>query len=306
MIHFEYGKMWRHYIDRVGQPTDDIYVRVYSTDYVTMKYDKNNEKKPFKHAGMHAWKINKNDLIYKHKMFEHGAYVLGDKIENRKKNLFVVAPEKIKDFYVANHFSFLLNRGSAMPLHFHMTNYIPYPGHLAGTQGIVVRFSNHLPNNFSLPLTVHEFMSSDLLLEGLYGFASPIHDILSRPWVHPTESRSQRQEGAPAEAKNLLQVGNGRRRRFRRYKFTTMDFHNMFRILPIHKIFVFAMKRYDDTFDVTIIIRDRLHHVPNHGDFAFVLKMTRYDLYDDDTLEMEIARCMHNKSWQDFVDIPDP
>ena len=299
MIEFEYGKMWKHYMDRVGQPTDDVYVRCYSTDYVAMKYNNNNEKKPFKHAGMHVWKIKENDTIHKHKMFEHGAFVIGDKKASRKKNLFIVAPEKIKDFFVANHFSFMLNKGSTLPLHFHMTNYIPlYHAFPNGEKGLVVHISNHLPDKFEMHTTLGEFKNSSVISDGLQEFASPMFDILSRPWVHPIESRDQFNN-------SHSQVGNGRRR-FRRYKFTNMNFCDMFRILPIHKIFVFAIKRNDGKLDVTIIIRDRLHHVPNHGDFAQVLKLSR-DTYDnDEKLEAEIARCMHNKSWQDFVDIPGP
>ena len=312
-IDFEYGKMWKHYMDRVGHPTDDVYVRVYSTEYVAMKYNSdNNEIKPFKHAGMHAWKIDKSDPIYKHKIFEHGAFVLGDKKENRKKNLFIVALEKIKNFFVANHFSFMLNKGSSAktrqrpPLHFHWTNYVPYYSHPTGMLGNVVHIQSHLPDKFDIPLTLKEFTSSGMLSKGLDGLAFPVFDILTRPRVHPTETRTPSQTLIQNSKVSSMQVGNGRRR-YRHYKFMTMNFCNMFRILPIHKIFVFAVKHEGveqgvDNFDVTIIVRDRLHHVHNHGDFAFVLKLTRDELYNDDRLETEIARCMHNKSWQDFVD----
>ena len=303
--------MWKHYVERVGEPTEDIFVRIYSADYVTMKYDKQKELKPFMHVGMDAWRLPDQDvMIEKHKLFEYGVFVVADKVHDaidrgkavRKKNLFIVTPAKHNAFFVANHFSFLINKGSSMPLHFHRTSYVPYDGHLTGRQGATVHMLNHLPETFVLPSTATEFQRSDMLVEGLKGFATPIYDILTRAWRFPNEVRSL------TLTKHNPQTG-GSRRRHRQQRLTNLGFDYMFRILPIHKILVFGIKRRIENielFDVTVIVRDRLHHAPNHSDFAFVLEMTGADMHDDERLELEIARCMHNKSWDDFVDIKEP
>ena len=130
MINFEYNEMWHHYVDNVGEPTDDIYVKVYNANYV----DNKNKCVPFLNHGMDAFKIKDSDPLLSHGLFQHGTFVVANKKANRCKNLFIVMPKKQDDLFVADHFTFFLNKGVSKEntLQLHWTLYYPVFGNIGG------------------------------------------------------------------------------------------------------------------------------------------------------------------------------
>lgn len=301
MFQFEYNKMWHHYVQNVGLPTEDIYVKVYNANYVAMKYDKSEKCIPFLHFGMDAWKLQDSDPLLKHDLFKYGAFVVADKKASRRKNLFIVGPAKHYDFFVADHFTFFLNHG-VNPLHFHWTTYLPFLGTPIGKNGRSAHALNHMPDSFSLPNNARDFVNnnSHLLTDQLSVYAMPIYDLLSRNFKFPNETRKSYQD------QELINGGGKKQRQTKR--FVGSNFSKMFQTLPIHRILVFGLKRPNthNLFDITVYIQDRLHHAPRSTFICFVITLTREEMYDDNRLQIEIAKKLHGKTRLDFMDLKDP
>ena len=160
---FNYSQMWRHYFDRVGKPSDDVFVRTLTMNYKAEKYNqKTGKTEYFLNRGMDAYVLDDSDpLICAHKetVFKNGGFVVVEKIYEKqdrerimkKKNLYIVAPQLHKSgLCSADHFSFMLNKGcGSRHLHLHYTKYFPMFDDDSNFGG--VRHSpNHLPVEFSI------------------------------------------------------------------------------------------------------------------------------------------------------------
>ena len=333
-MHFEYASMWRHFMNRVGELTDDVYAATLTPDFKAIKYDNENRSSHFLHKSMDAYRLSLDDeLVAKHDFFKSGAYVV---IESpppprdnntkdrqrilKKKNLFVVGP-KIhhhsngqKDTVTADHLTFSLNSNSKFKLQFHKTMYIPNPDHPSREIGRAYRINNHLPDSFDfcgqdeicwVDRSQQQQKRLFLISADLDDQANAcmIKDVFTRHIRHPNELRPI----PPSSSSNTSSVGGGSRVRSKRkgqsVAFKGDDLSTMFRTLPIAQVVVIAVRSSDIDFDVTAVFLERLQHRNDKSimEFAFVFKMHEDDLRDASTLQLKIASLMQNKTWNDFV-----
>ena len=317
---FEYMDMWKHYVDKVGTPTDDIFVRVLTRNHQAKKLDKDGKVRAFLNRSMDAFVLDKNDpMILKYpSLFEFGAFVMADKRDRqddanereksvRKKNLFIVTPRKhADDFFSADHFSFMLNKGQEKSLHFHETKYYPNIHDEIGNVGRVAHLLNHLPKSFEfVERNKIRWINNDgLQKEGpfvnreLTSMQDPLYDMFTRH-LYSRDSRNH-------DYQKISTIGGGKKPRYlKKITLMSLEISDMFRTLPIDKVIVIGIKKSSMTlivskFDVTIVFVDRLYNNPSHMMYAFVVTMSENDMRDDETLEMEITRCMQGKSHYDF------
>ena len=168
--------------------------------------------------------------------------------------------------------------------------------------GAVARTANYLPTSFDLSLlgTVEGFRQSGLLKPEVSGNAplsKALKDILARPWTHP-----------PSNSSPTAAAGGGRRRNKKKGAPTSFD--EVWLNLPVHKIIVFAIPSpspQQDTpvYDITIIVIDRLKHVPATALKGFFLRLPRSVVLDEAAFETEIAKCFRGMEWGDFEDYDD-
>ena len=317
MSDFVYRDMWLHYRNNVGNPTDDVYVKVLTPDFKTIKAIKYNsatsDNKCFFNKGMTAWKIDSSDeMVIKHPMlFGNGAFVVADSLKddnwekiNRKKNLFIVAPKMYVDqnLLAADHFSFLVNKiDPKMSLHFHRTSYIPGPDTNDGRTGRVYRVKNHLPEHFSF-IGHNKIKAGDNYMEFLRN--GELDRVLPAVYDIFTRHLNRVEERLPIKSDDLKGGGTkqqNKKLKKRTKKFNNIDVTDMFMRLPIGHVLVIGVKTTDSSYDVSVVFNDQLNHDKNRMDFAYVLKMTNDEMMDDEFLEMKIAQCMIGKSWNDFV-----
>ena len=328
---FLYSNMWHHYIENVGEPTDDVVVQILKTDYVAMKYESNKSgnSKPFKHINMNVWKTT-DDYFVQHPFFEKGCFIAERSTEKsrdavmRKKNLFLVGPKEHRfqesnktrpDFVEtktmtdakivvsADHLSFVINKGDVnkTPLHFHATFYIPNVTGASEREGFAVHQKGFMETAFELP------DKEDFRPNGKWNqtMSDTIYDILVRHMCFPAEHRR-----GPDNDGTTTSGGGGRSKKKKIKKkmmkmLDVIDAKEMFRRLPIDTVRIIGVRRLDK-YDVTITFRDRLHHKGGHTDHAFVVEMTQIELTDDEYVESVVAGCMIGKSRYDFEDVLSP
>ena len=341
MLHFEYGDMWRHYKDRVGCPTNDVYASTLTPDFRAMKYDKENRATHFLHRNMDAFRVDSEDeLVRRHPFFRLGAFVIVEKQSSsdakdrerveRKKNLFLVGPTHHAEMNLvtADHITFVVNRGAKKQLQFHKTMYVPNPSRshqvdpdsVAGAIGRAYRIDNHLTKSFDLVPSNTDPQKWDILVYPASASDPPkreplisapdlndrsharmFHDVLTRHIRFPDEERSS---SSPS-----VDGGGRRRNTTRRQKkhrdraFTGFDLSTMFRTLPIEKVVIIAMASDDIFFDVTVFFFDRLRNKVDNSvmEYAFAFKMKESDLRDVETLEIRVASLVHNMTWSNFA-----
>lgn len=291
-IDFVYSNMWKYYCNNVGEPTDEIFVRIYDVDGDARRYIKENAKKYVKenktdefghiqlflNRGCVAKKLPPDDPL----SGPHGTYIVCDKPplnknKQEKKNLFIVTPylhtNERESVLTGDHYSFLVNYGvqADKRLQFHQTTYAPRRQDFSF--GGYFHDKCHLPLRFQIPNDPDEFKG--MLTQPVQHNAPFIKSMLSRPWT-------ERQEGG------------GKSKKSRKMPSENGTFNDIWKHLPIVKLVVIGL-RVRSGFDVTIFIKDSLRHdsISLSRAFAFHMKSSQ-DLHD------VIAEKFAGWKWDDF------
>jgi hypothetical protein len=287
---FEYACMWKYYrAECLADPTDDVFVHKYSANYTAMKYDKTGETQPFVFRKMQVSALRADDPL----SGPNGSFIVCDEAPlssclQAKKNLFFVMPREHVSasrgpFFVADHFSFMVNKGVAerKQLQFHMTVYTPFPEDLP--KGQVGRVKCHMPLKFPLPYSEESFLESGLI-ENLRPYSPTLYPLFTRPW-----SSQSYQTGGTGQ----------RRRRARRLPSSEGDFDHVWRRLPIDRLLVFGQRSRVFGWDITMIVTTRFRDGSNVED-AHVFRVR-----STDDLREEIGKRFEGLDYDDFVPIPD-
>lgn len=285
---FEYACLWKYCRAQcLAYPTDDVFVHKYSANYTAMKYDKTGEMQPFVFRKMLVSALRTDDPL----SGPNGSFLVCDEAPlssclQAKKNLFFVMPKEHVSasrgpFFVADHFSFMVNKGVAehKQLQFHRTEYIPVSNDIP--KGGAVRVKCHMPLKFPLPYSEESFMESGLI-ENLRPYSLTLYPLFTRPW-------------RPLQAGGTGQ----RRRRARRMPSSEGDFDHVWRRLPIDRLLVFGQRSRVFGWDVTMIVTTRFRDESNVED----AHMFRVRSTDD--LREEIGKRFEGLDYDDFVPIPD-
>lgn len=310
-IDFDYATMWKHYRDRVGYPTPEVVVKIYSADYVTMKRDANGSLTPFLTRNMSARRMDNNDPITtRHStIFRHGGYVVFETDGHtakarRKKLLFIVTPVAHhshthgSSYYTADHLSFVVNEDAppSRRLQMHQTSYLePGPHVDQDAQGFTARFHNPLPLTFVLSQE-----SPPITHPNLRPMSLAIYDILGRPWTADSRNDKVVVPMASGGGRKQRQQRQRKQRQNNRGPITT--FADAWRSLPLHRMTIFALPRSTDMLDVTVFVEDRLHHVQSYAPIAFHFTVTAFDV--EHKIQDFITERMAHMQWDDFEEEP--
>ena len=326
MLQFKYSSFWEHYCG-IGEVADDVFVRMYTADYLAMKYEdraRAAEMRPFMNRGMTARRLPPDDPLRRHDLFRLGAFVVhkADRRADTKKQVYVVHPREHHDeglgtYYTADHFSFVLNRHGPRPLNLHYTTYtavaaLSVPGR---PRGIVAHEFSPLPTSFDLPSTASGLRQSGILRQVMADVHSNVlFTMLSQPFTtDPGPSSS-----APASS-SVEGGSSGRRRRRQREAAIRArvaarevaagrrTFDDLWHELPIHNMLVVGIphppgsKMTDQGqghVTVTVIITDRLKYSNASQKAAAVFMIDRELLGDNAVVEARIADALEDLSWE--------
>ena len=99
---------------------------------------------------------------------------------------------------------------------------------------------------------------------------------------------------------SLQSSGGGRRRGRRQKQNLITNFDDAWRVLPLHRVAVFALPDGTGMLDVTVFIEDRLHHVPSYTPVAFHFRVGADVRNLEHHVQNEIAFRIAHMSWVDF------
>ena len=289
---FQYSEWFRD-VSTLGEPCDDVFAYVYTPDF-GKGLDSTGTLVPFLSRGMVVRRMPADlSLVRKHPgRYTHGAYVVSD----AKRNLFVVdvARKTVVDddsdrgeavLYVADHFSFFVNKGDprGLKLHAHRTEYLP----ANSTQGSTVRFKNPLRLAFRLPASAQEFVGSDMVHPQMRRNAAWLYDVLRM--------------AAPTD----VVVGGGSKTRGRRTaQRDCRDFDDVWQFLPLRSMLIVAVPNPDapGRHDVTVFLRHRLGTGRDvlESCRSYFARMSSRDAANEAKVQDAVADCMRGLTHDDF------
>jgi hypothetical protein len=287
---FRYSQMYRFYRS-FGEPTDDIFVHVYSANYRAMKYATSTSGAlgpvtPFMVQSMQARRVPSGHELTRRIPAAHSAY--GTYMVSRRDNndkcqrLFIVRPQVHtrptgETIVTGDHYSFHVNRGASVEtrLQLHKTIYTPAP--LALSTGFKGKIENFIPLCFDIPGDVSAFRDALMDSDEFKADAVFLHSLMTTP------SQDQTADAV---------VGGGKKCRTRR----AATFEEMWYVLPLHRVMVVGV-RNGDGFDVTVFIYTRLRVSTPHSMFLRV--------QHERDVTADIARHFKRFCWNDFVHNPD-
>jgi hypothetical protein len=310
-IDFDYGEFFRFFNNGQNPETqemlDNIVVRIYESDYVAMKYDREEKLTPFVNRGV---TVRRSPVDVQGARY--GTFVVTHLGSNSQKKMYVVTPQNIRGYNVdspknlkliaANHYSFLLNRGDkrGLPLHFHKTMYLATSEDCAA--GVCNHTPSHLPSQFQLERL------PDLLNDKLKHEAPKLLRLFGAPWSQSRGHRENQDGGSRGSRSNRRR----RQRQRRREGQPGESFADIWRRLPLHRVLVFAVKsptegqdhdqNQDREFDVTVFLHDRLRHELNLRQ-GFAFRASRGEVQDEELLQGRLAQRMTRMKWDDFYDV---
>ena len=287
---FTYGHMYNWYKAAIGTEafpiTDDVKVFVYES----------NGTRPFTRPGIVVTRVM-DESFADPVMYPHGLYLVTeseDKRVDRKRRMYFVFPfEKRKAtggvFMAGDHFTFCMDSNDKkIPLHFHLTVYVP--DLVQSELGRALHINDYLPSAFTLPITPDAFLAGPLLKDDtVRARGSVIHKLLA----HPFTPQPQQQGGARRRSNKAPRARGSARR----------SFDDAWYALPLHRVIMMAVARADGTYDVTMIIHDRLHGgaSPDKGRHGCALYGVPRDRVTPAALEDEFARVyLSDVMWESF------
>lgn len=292
---WKYSDFHRFFVSSTAGPiVDQVRAATYENKFVAKKNNETSARENFKYESMVARRIPDETL---------GADTL--RILNAKHGVFTVAPEKVTNqmsLYIvfpllhkvessscllADHFSFLRRPKDARGLrvHFHMTQYVPFPCNLE--RGNTIRYPCHLPDEFQLK-DLKEKLSDHLI-----GLEPAIRQIFSVPLYPHTQSGAQRRGGGRRKKKSKIKI---------RERSDNETLNDLFRRLPLSKLVcigcVSEKVEKKKTLDLTVFVEDRLYHTTPIRRALCIPSVPVEDSWDD-----HIARALSPYHWDDFYDV---
>jgi hypothetical protein len=285
-MRFEYASWWRD-AQLWGDPCEDVLVQEYTPDYVAIKYDTNQDAKPFLCRSFVARRlIDGFAFVQKHNAkYVHGAYVAfqepSSQASLRKKKLFVVDVTKKSvagedDFvFVADHWSFVVNHNAsdARKLSFHRTVYNP----IAPSYGSVSHIYNPLPLCFDIPTTAGAFRDQLIRERKLAPYTEWVYDIFST-------QQSSVSGGGSSEWKQA-----------RKSNKASQSFDDAWRRLPIKSMILIAIP-HGQVHDVTVFIESRLRNSTNSQS-----RHIRVPSRNMRNVQKHVGDALRGTRWSDFV-----
>jgi hypothetical protein len=216
-----------------------------------------------------------------------------------------VFPRRIGDVFVADHFSFCVEKGDPRkPVHLHLTMYLPLPS--IPNQGFVSRVQNYVTTSLTIPRDLGAFRESVAPGPTLARWSGLLKDLMLRPY-DPVAAALHHAVGGKGGKK----AGSAARRRRRRQAAAAAaatdgdertPFEREWFRLPLRRLLVFGIPLPGDVHHFTVVVVDRMSH-PFGGFKGIHFTLPSDAAHDEARVTSVIAQHLAGHTWDSFIDV---